>query len=199
MSCRTSSLKTLLPFTTLVGRSLSTTALTLFEVILNSIVLSDTQVLHQSSRGMTTSDVVKTSEGDSDSCSLGVVLHCCGVCLVALIGNCLTVLEFWFSLTLLVGRHEFERHSGTGHTLWISEGPPITVCVYFHPNKKRRGSREGKCHDQTMMSTKVNERIKTNTQYVSLGRTWRKKYEGRRSKRCVTTRPWFLKQFIMNR
>ena len=35
------------------------------------------------------------------------------------------------------------------------------ICVfYFHQNKKRRGSREGKCHDETMMRQRVNERIK---------------------------------------
>ena len=43
----------------------------------------------------------------------------------------------------------------------------LQACVYFQPNKKRRGPREGRCHaktikptKKTMMSTKANERLK---------------------------------------
>ena len=36
----------------------------------------------------------------------------------------------------------------------------VDVFVYFHQNKKRRGSGKGKCHDKTMMSTKAKERLK---------------------------------------
>ena len=44
-----------------------------------------------------------------------------------------------------------------------SQGIPesgVTKCVYFQYNKKRSGTREGKCLDKTMMSKKTNERLK---------------------------------------
>ena len=40
-----------------------------------------------------------------------------------------------------------------------------------------------------MMNTKTNERSKLTLSMWHLGRTWRKKYEGRSQKRCGTTRP----------
>ena len=42
------------------------------------------------------------------------------------------------------------------------------ACVYFQQNKKRRRSREGRCHAKTMMSTRANDRLRIHTQFVSL-------------------------------
>jgi hypothetical protein len=55
----------------------------------------------------------------------------------------------------------------------------LNLCAYFQQNKKKRGSREGKCHAKTMMSTKANERLKERLSMYLLDRTRRKKYEGR--------------------
>ena len=55
----------------------------------------------------------------------------------------------------------------------------LEIRVYFHQNKKRRGTREGNYHAKTMMRQRVNERIKQTLSMYRLDRTWRKKYEGR--------------------
>jgi hypothetical protein len=96
--------------------------LTLFEVIISSIVLFSAKVLHQSSAGMSNSlsnsAAVKASEGGSDACSAGVV---CIVVVHAFLLCWATVLPFsvGFSLGLLARRHEFEWHccSSAAHTL----------------------------------------------------------------------------------
>ena len=40
-------------------------------------------------------------------------------------------------------------------------------CVYFHQNKKRRGSREGRCHSKTMMIKRANESLKYHSSCVT--------------------------------
>ena len=63
-----SSQKLLLKWTTTDRWILSTKSLTLFEVLLNMIVLSDDQILHQSSEGMDPRPAVKTSPVISTGC-----------------------------------------------------------------------------------------------------------------------------------
>ena len=62
------------------------------------------------------------------------------------------------------------------------------IPVYFHQNKKRRGSRQGKCQPKTMTRTKSNERLKENLIMWLLDTPRREKYEGSTKKRCGTTR-----------
>ncbi len=40
------------------------------------------------------------------------------------------------------------------------------MCIYFHQNKKKRVSREGKCHTKTMMTTKTNGRLQTHVSLI---------------------------------
>ena len=51
--------------------------------------------------------------------------------------------------------------------------------VYFQQNKKRRRPRKGKCHSKSMMSNEDNEKLEYTLRMCHLGRTRRKKYEGR--------------------
>jgi hypothetical protein len=62
------------------------------------------------------------------------------------------------------------------------------VSLFSAESNKRRGPRERNCHTKTMMSTKANETLKWTLSMYLLGRTRRKKYEGRSQKRCGTTR-----------
>jgi hypothetical protein len=70
---RESSQKLLLMRTTVDRRILSTTSLTLFEVLLSMIVLTTDQVLHQPSVGMVSRPVAKSSASSLYGC-LGIVV-----------------------------------------------------------------------------------------------------------------------------
>ena len=53
------------------------------------------------------------------------------------------------------------------------------LVVYFQQNKKGEGQGQERCHAKSMMNNRVNERLKYTLSFYRLGRTWRKKYEGR--------------------
>jgi hypothetical protein len=95
-------------FTAAGGRSLSTTSLTLFEVILSSIrpVLrpSPAPVVCGNGYQCYSKDVI----GGLRCLFSWRSLYCCGARLLALLGNRL-------AFRLLARRHEFERHCFLGH------------------------------------------------------------------------------------
>jgi hypothetical protein len=53
------------------------------------------------------------------------------------------------------------------------------VVVYFHQNKKRRRSKKRKCHSKSMMSNETNEKLKRDTQDVSLRKNSKEKVRGK--------------------